>query len=76
MILTIILFVGIRLWFGVYVHDEFCDKHIFIKHKPVWKWKFYSPVGMSDLKLEDLSPEKQYEQKMFNEFIKEQGLSK
>ncbi|GGE95189.1 hypothetical protein [Flavobacterium limi] len=66
---------NIRLFCGVYIHDEFAETHFFIKHKPTWKWKFYSPQGMSDLKFEDLSKEKQTEQKYFNEYIKDRGLS-
>jgi hypothetical protein len=47
----------------------------FFKHRPTWKWKFSSPQGMSDIKLEELSEEKQIEQKYFNEFVRDQGLS-
>lgn len=65
-----------RLFLGVYSHDEFGGNHLFIKHRPVWKWSFYSPSGMTDLQLEDLSPEKQYEERMFQEFVWEQGLSR
>ena len=65
-----------RLFCGVYIHDEFAEKHFFIKCRPSWKWKFYSPIGMSDLKMEDLSKEQQIEQKYFNEFIINQGLSR
>jgi hypothetical protein len=66
----------IRLYCGVYVHDEFGDKCFFIKHRPTWKWKFFSPIGQSDLKLQDLTPENQTEQKYFNEFVRDQGLSR
>jgi hypothetical protein len=47
----------------------------FIKHRPVWKWEFYSPIGMSDMKIDELSKEKQIEQEYFNEFVLDQGLS-
>jgi hypothetical protein len=66
----------VRLFSGVYVHDEFAEKHFFIKHRPTWKWKFYSPLGMSDTKVEELSEDKQTEQKYFNEFVSDQGLSR
>jgi hypothetical protein len=69
----IILFIIIalfRLFFGVYVDDEFGDESLFIKHRPIWKWKFYSPIGMSDLKMEDLTKEKQIEEKYYDEFIR------
>lgn len=77
-ILTIsIVIVGllIRLYCGIYRHDEFAENHFFIKYRPSWKWKFYSPIGQSDLKFEDLTPEKQIEEKYFNEFVREQGFS-
>lgn len=45
----------VRFFCGVYVHDEFNEEHFFIKHKPTWKWKFYSPRGMSDLKFEEMT---------------------
>lgn len=71
-----VLVIIARLFLGVYSHDEFGGTHLFIKHRSVWKWSFYSPTGMSDLQLEDLSPEKQYEERMFQEFVWEQGLSR
>lgn len=74
-LLILSIAIGIRFWFGVYIHDEFGDTEIFIKHKPTWKWKFYSPINMSDLKLEDLSKDKKEEQQLFDEFVRNQGLS-
>lgn len=70
------VFLSIKLFCGVYIHDEFAEKIFFIKHRPTWKWEFYSPIGMSDGKIQELSEEKQIEQKYFDEFIKDQGLSK
>ncbi len=66
----------LRLYCGIYVHDEFAKENFFIKYRPTWKWKFYSPIGQSDLKLKDLTTEKQIEQKYFDEFVRDQGLSK
>lgn len=65
----------IRLFCGIYIHDEFGERHFFIKHRPTWKWILYSPLGMSDNKIEELSEENQIEQKYFNEYIKDRGLS-
>jgi hypothetical protein len=59
-----------RFYFGIYVHEEFGDKNLFLKHRPVWKWKFYSPIRMSDLKIKDLTIEKQIEEKYYDEFIR------
>lgn len=67
---------AIRLFCGVYEHDEFAETNFFIKYRPTWKWRFYSPRGMSDLKMEDLSKEEQIEQEYFNEFVLDQGLSR
>jgi len=47
-----------------------------MKHCPIWKWEFYSPIGMSDRKIQELSKKEQIEQKYFNEFIIDQGLSR
>ncbi len=80
--ILILLFVSLfviiitRLFCGVYVHDEFSEKNFFIKHRPTWKWKFYSPIGMSDMKINELSKEKQIEQKYFDKFIVKQGWIK
>jgi hypothetical protein len=65
-----------RMFLGVYSHDEFGDDTLFIKHRPVWKWYFYSPIGMSDRTMEELPPAAQQEQRYFNEFVKGQGLSR
>jgi hypothetical protein len=69
-IILLILITSFRLFFGVYVDDEFGDESLFIKHRPIWKWKFYSPIGMSDLRMKDLTKEKQIEEKYYDEFIR------
>jgi hypothetical protein len=69
-VFTTAVSIGIRLFFGVYHHDEFAEKHLFIKHRPTWKRYFYSPIGMSDIKIEDLSIEEQLEENYFEEFIR------
>jgi hypothetical protein len=68
--------IGIRFYTGVYIHDEFGSKHFFIKHRPIWKWTFYSPIGMSDKNINDLSDTEKLEQKLFDEFITKQGMSR
>lgn len=68
--------ISFRFWFGVYDHNEFAETALFMKHRPIWKWKFYSPIGMSDVQLEDLSEEKQKEQLLFKEFVTDQHLSR
>jgi hypothetical protein len=71
----LLIIVVFRFYVGTFSHDDFGGKHIFIKHRPIWKWHFVSPIGMSDLKMEDLPPEWQEEQQLFEEFIHGQGLS-
>lgn len=68
--LTITFILLFRLFVGMKVNEEFCEKELFLKHRPTWKWKFYSPIGMSDLKLKDLSKEKQVEEKYYEEFVR------
>jgi hypothetical protein len=75
-IVAIVLGLEARLWFGVYKHDEFAETHFFLKHRSTWKWSFYSPIGMSDLKPENLNEEERKEQLLFNEFISSKGMSR
>ncbi|MEN2400790.1 hypothetical protein GKZ90_0013470 [Flavobacterium sp. MC2016-06] len=75
-VFTFAFILTIRLFCGVYIHDEFGETHFFIKHRPVWKWEFYSPLGMSDTGIEELPGDEQIEQKYFNEFVRDQGLSR
>ncbi|WP_210464666.1 hypothetical protein [Rufibacter roseolus] len=76
-VLTFILLgLAARLWLGLYHHDEFAETHLFLKHRPTLKWTFYSPLGMSDLTMKDLTPQEQEEQRLFEEFISSKGLSK
>lgn len=65
----ILLGIFIKFWVGIYEDDEFSNRVVFIKHRPIWKSFFYSPRGMSDLKISEMSPEKQFEQKLFDEFV-------
>ncbi|UUV22565.1 hypothetical protein [Paenimyroides aestuarii] len=68
-IFTIGILIVSKFWVGIYTHDEFGGKNVFIKHRPIWKTFFYSPRGMSDLKLSEMSTEKQTEQILFDEFV-------
>ncbi|KAA3438396.1 hypothetical protein [Rufibacter hautae] len=75
-LILILLGLAFRLWLGLYHHDEFAETHLFLKHRPIWKWIFYTPLGLSDLTMKDLSPEEQEEQRLFEEFFSSKGLSK
>jgi len=72
---VLVVILVVRLFFGVYADDEFGGSNLFVKHRPVWKWKFYSPIGMSDRKLEELSEEQKEEQVYFDEFVAKKRLS-
>jgi hypothetical protein len=65
----LILFIIARLFCGVFEHDEFGSDVYFIKHRPIWKWRFYSPRGMSDLKLNQMTDKQKNEQLLFDEFV-------
>ncbi|TDO20937.1 hypothetical protein [Pedobacter duraquae] len=67
-IFLLFLLVG-RLYTGIYKDDEFDDSYFFIKNAPAWKWHFYSPRGMSDLKLIDMTVAQQNEQIMYDRYI-------
>ncbi len=60
-----------RLYFGIYTNDEFGDKHLFMKHRPTLKWKFYSPIGMSDMRIQELPKDKKFDEKNFEEFVRQ-----
>jgi hypothetical protein len=70
---TIFLFLT---WFfvGLYRDDEFNEPNFFIKYKPTFKVNFYSPIGMQDLKLNSLTPEKKMEEIAFQEFVTKQHI--
>ncbi len=68
-LLLFYIFLVAKFWIGMYEDDEFGEKRLFIKHKPIWKSYFYSPRGMRDWKIKDMPTEYQEEQKLFDEFI-------
>jgi len=67
--LFLMLLLVLWLFGGVYKDDEFAGKFFFIKHKPAWKWSFYSPRAMSDLPLTEMSEEQKKEQAMYDQFV-------
>ena len=68
-IINLVLCFAVRFFCGVFEHDEFDEDIYFIKYKPTWKWRFYSPRGMSDLELNQMTNEQKYEQKMFDKYV-------
>ncbi len=61
------------LFCGVFEDQEFSILYGFVKHRPSFKVFFYSPLGESDIKMEQLTWRKQLEEKAFNEFVGEGG---
>ena len=57
------------LFVGLFRDDEFYEPELFIKHRPTFKTNFYSPTGMSDLTVNDLTADKQVEEIAFMEFV-------
>jgi len=62
------------LFVGLFRDDEFYELDLFTKHRPTFKMNFYSPIGMQDLKVEDLTPDRQLEEIAFQEFVIKQHL--
>jgi hypothetical protein len=66
----------IGCWVGPYHHDEFATTYLFMKHRPIWKWSCYSPIGRSDAIVDDLRIKQREEQQLFEESVSSRGLSK
>lgn len=60
------------LFVGLFRDDEFYELSLFTKYRPTFKVMFYSPIGMQDLAIEDLPPDKQLEETAFQEFVIQQ----
>ena len=63
------ILIVLKLVVGIYEDDEFPEKHLFIKHRPIWQTYFYSPRGLSDLKHSEMSVDRQKEQLLYDEFV-------
>ena len=61
------------LFLGIYRDREFRDKHLFIKHRPTFKFNFFAPLGESDHTLNDLNPEQRNEEIMYQEYVEQGG---
>lgn len=61
------------LFLGIFRDREFGEKHLFIKHRPSFKFNFRAPLGESDYTLSDLDPERRFEEVMYREFVEEGG---
>ncbi|MFT3682151.1 MAG: hypothetical protein QM791_17890 [Ferruginibacter sp.] len=57
------------LFVGIFRDSEFYEPSIFTKYRPTFKVFFYTPIGESDLEMEELSTSKQSEEIAFQEFV-------
>ncbi len=57
------------LFVGIFRDDEFYEPELFIKHRATFKVNFYSPIGMQDIKLNELDTIKKIEELAFQEFV-------
>lgn len=62
------------LFTGIYKDDEFYEAALFTKRSPSPKAVFYSPIGMSDKDIGQLSPNKQAEENAFREQVLEANV--
>ena len=60
-------------FFGVYENREFATRHLFLKHRPCLTFRFRAPLGESDRRLQDLSPEDRRDEELFHEFVEAGG---
>jgi hypothetical protein len=62
------------LFCGISRDPEFYAPTIFVKYRPTLKAHFFTPIGESDLKLEDLEEDKKREELLYQEFVVNQGI--
>jgi hypothetical protein len=70
----LIALVATILFCGIARDPEFYEPTIFVKYRPTIKLHFYTPIGESDLKIEDLSQEKRREELLYRDFVINQGV--
>ena len=67
----LVLFAG-WLYLGIYRGREFGESHLFLKHRPTFKFNFYAPLGESDFTpktFNALDPEMRYEELKYQEYV-------
>jgi hypothetical protein len=60
-------------WVGVFLHREYLDWYVFIKHRPSLIFVFRSPYGLGDRGSLPLSEEKERQEALFEEFVERGG---
>jgi len=68
-VIVIAILIPVWLFLGIFQDREFATLYLFTKHRPTLKFFFHAPLGESDNRIEDLPPQKQYEEKAFQEFV-------
>lgn len=62
------------IFVGLFRDDEFYEPNLFTKYRPTLKVNFYSPIGMQDLKVDDLLSDKKAEEIAFQEFVMKRNI--
>jgi hypothetical protein len=65
------IFIGITLFsfVGIKYDTEFYEPEFFVKHKPNFKIEYYSPIGDSDLTLNDLNGDRKEQEIAYRDFV-------
>ncbi len=65
------IFIGITLlsFVGIKYDTEFYEPEFFVKHKPSFKIEYYSPIGESDLTLNDLYGDKREQEIVYRDSV-------
>lgn len=65
------IFIGITLFsfVGIKYDTEFYEPEFFVKHKPNFKIEYYSPLGESDLTLNDLNGDRREQEIAYRDFV-------
>ena len=73
LIIGALFFLLTWLFVGLFRDSEFYEPELFIKNRATFKLNFYSPTGMSDFSINDLSPEKRIEEKAFEDMVEKRN---
>lgn len=57
------------LWIGIVADPEFGERNLFIKAHPTFKLSFHSPIGMSDMTIDDLQGARKEEELAFRYYF-------
>jgi hypothetical protein len=72
------IFITVWLFLGIFRDREWSEQHLFLKHRPSFKFTFYSPRGEADPSSIPghegyISPKEEAEEQAYIEFVEEHG---